>query len=235
MSLLMQKVMEPNYTIETFKSRDEWLKARGLGGSSASAILGKNPHMSILELYKAIVMPNKKRLEKQNENMAYGVKCEPIIRRLFAIDFKDKYTVKAPRNFQMYRRKDKPYMTATLDSDLIEKGTKRLGIHEIKTHDIRSRKDEEEWKDHLPDEYFIQVLHYFLVRNDAEFAKVTAKLNFYDYFDPEGKKLLRSEIRNYHIEREDIAKQLVYLEDKETDFWENYVMKKRMPTIKFKF
>ena len=235
MSLLMQKAMEPNYTIETFKSREEWLNARGLGGSSASAILGKNPHMSALELYKAIVMPNKHKIEKPNENMAYGIKCEPIIRRLYAIDFKDKYIVKKPRNFQMYRRKDKPYMTATLDSDLVERKTKRLGIHEIKTHDIRNRKDEEEWRDHLPDNYFIQVLHYFLVRNDAQFAEVTAKLNFYDFFDPDGKKLIKTETRYYHIEREDVVKQLDYLESKETDFWENNVMKKIMPTMKFKF
>jgi Phage-related protein, predicted endonuclease len=231
----MQKVMEPNYTIETFKSKADWLKNRGLGGSSASAILGKNPHMSVLELYKAIVKPHKHPIEKTNENMAYGVKCEPIIRRLFAIDFKDKYKVIKPKNYQMYRRKDKPYMTATLDSELVEKKTNRIGIHEIKTHDIRNRKDEEEWKDHLPDNYFIQVLHYFLVRNDAEFAEVTAKLNFYDFFDPEGKKLKRTETRYYHIEREDVLDQLVYLENKETDFWENNIVKKSMPSIKFKF
>lgn len=231
------KAMEPNYTIETFKSKEDWLKHRGLGGSSASAILGKNPYMSKLELYRAIVMPNKHRIPKQNENLNYGTKCEPLLRKLFSLDFRDKYIVHTPKNNEMYRRIDKPYMTATTDSILREKKTKRKGVLEIKTHDIRNRKDEQEWHDHLPDNYYIQVLHYLLVLNDCDFAVVTAKLKFYDYFDPKGKKLVKSEIRNYYIDRNDeqIQKDLAYLEKKETEFWEENVLKKVMPTLKFKF
>ena len=222
----MQKVTAKNYTKETFKTKEDWLKARGLGGSSASAILGKNPYMSVLELYRAIVMPNKHPLVKQNESMYYGTKCEPLIRKLFAYDHKDLCRVHTPKDNEMYRRIDKPYMTAKLD-----------GVLEVKTHDVRNRKDEEEWKDHIPENYYIQVLHYLLVMNDCEYVVLTAKLRFYDYFNADGKKLIKTEIRYYYIDRNDerIKKDLAFLEKKETEFWEENVQKKVMPTIKFKF
>ena len=226
-----------NYTKETFKSKEDWLNHRGLGGSSASAILGKNPYMSKLELYRAIIMPYRHPIVKPNENMAYGIKCEPLLRKMFIYDYEGIYKVHTPRNNEMYRRIDKPYMTATTDSLLQEIETKRKGVLEIKTHDIRNKKDEEQWRNHLPDHYYIQVLHYLLVLNDCQFAKVRAKLRFYDYFNAEGKKLLRTEIRDYHIERSDpqIQRDLEILEREEIKFWEENVLKKVMPTLKFKF
>ena len=40
--------MRKKYKVEHFKSREEWLSNRGLGGSSASAIVGFNPWMNAL-------------------------------------------------------------------------------------------------------------------------------------------------------------------------------------------
>lgn len=225
------------YVKETFASKEEWLKARGMGGSSASAILGKNPNMTIVELYKAIVMPSKHKMESINESMAYGTKCEPLIRKLFSYDFKEKYRVHSPSNFEMYRRIDKPYMTATLDGIIKEKKTHRKGILEVKTHDIRNKQDLKEWSEHIPDNYYIQVLHYLLVMTDFDFAILTAKLKYYDYFNEDGKKLLKTEIRYYYIDRNDerIKKDLAFLEKKETEFWENNVLKKKIPVLKLTF
>jgi putative phage-type endonuclease len=226
-----------NYKKEIFKTKEEWLKARGFGGSSASAILGKNPYMTELDLYRAIVSPKQTIRMNENESMLYGVQCEPLIRKLFILDFEEKYSVHTPRNNEMYRRIDKPYMTATLDGILTDKKTKEKGILEIKTHDIRNRKDEENWAQHIPDNYYIQVLHYLSVMNDFTFGVIVAKLRFFDYFDNDGKKLLKTETRYYYINRNDdqVKKDIEYLEKKETDFWENNIQKKVMPTLKFKF
>ena len=227
-----------NYTRERYSTKEEWLKNRGFGGSSASAILGLNPYMSPLELYKAIVMPSNKQFEKtQNEAMAYGNQCEPLIRKQFAIDFAETLTVRAPRGNEMYRRKDKRYMTATLDGLLFNKLTKEKGVLEIKTHDIRNRKDEENWSNHIPDNYYIQVLHYLLVMNDCTFAILTAKLRFFDYYSESGKKLLKTETRYYFINRNDeqIQKDLAFLENAETKFWEENILKKIIPPITLSF
>lgn len=225
------------YKKETFNSKEEWLKKRGFGGSTASAILGKNPYMTALELYRAIVMPNKNPLYQTNEAMSYGTKCEPLIRKLFAYDFDNKYAVHTPRNNEMYRRIDKTYLTATLDGILTERKTGKKGILEVKTHDIRNKADNEKWSDHIPDNYYIQVLHYLMVMNDFEFAILTAKLRFYDYYNSDGKKLLRTEIRYYYIDRmdENVAKDIAFLEKKETEFWEENVVKKKLPKVEIKF
>ena len=116
------------YTKETYSKKDkgEWLNHRGLGGTSASAITGNSPYKNILELYADIMCPSKSEVESTNESMTYGILCEPIIRKLFAIDFK-KYKVHTPKGIEMYRRIDKPYMTATLESTLIEVETGRTG------------------------------------------------------------------------------------------------------------
>lgn len=224
------------YTKETYSKKDkgEWLNHRGLGGTSASAITGNSPYKNILELYADIMCPSKSEVESTNESMTYGILCEPIIRKLFAIDFK-KYKVHTPKGIEMYRRIDKPYMTATLDSTLTEIATGRKGVHEIKTHDIRNKEDELEWKDHIPQKYYEQVIWYLVVLPDYDFVEVTAKLNFYDYYDPEGKKLLRSETRYYHIERADVSKHVSNLEKLVTRFWEHNVEKGIIPEMKISF
>lgn len=220
------------YKREVYKTKSDWLEHRGFGGSSASAILGKNPWQNILELYKSIVMKIPKKVNDANEALQYGTRCEDLIRRMFALDFQDKYKVFAPNNREMYRRKDKPYLTATLDGRIIDINdhSKKL-ILEIKTHDIRNRKDDEYWKGAIPDNYFIQCLHYLMVMNDYDGVILVAKLRYFDYYHEGGKKLLRQELRYYFIDREEVKDQLVYLEQKETDFWENNIQKKVMPKL----
>jgi len=224
-----------NYKKETFKSKEEWLQKRGLGGTSASAITGNSPYKNILELYTDIVCPDETEVEKTNESMTYGTLCEPLIRKIYALDFKDKYKMHTPRMHEMYRRTDKTYMTASLDGILTEIATKRKGVWECKTHDIRNREDELEWRDHIPQKYYEQVIWYLVVMTDFDFVEVTAKLNFFDYYDPEGKKLLRSETRYYHIERADVLKHVENLEKLVTRFWERNVLGGTIPEFKISF
>ncbi len=226
--------MKKMYKREIYPTKEEWLNNRGFGGSSASAILGKNPYMTIVDLYKRIVHggPSK---NDSNESMQYGTLCEPLMRKLFALDYKDKYKVKAPYKYEMYRRKDKPYLTATLDGRLTDLITGAKGIWECKTHDIRNKADDEMWQLGLPDNYFIQCLHYLVVMNDCDFVILTAKLRYFDYYHESGKKLLYQKIIYHVIWRDDVKDQLDYLEKKETDFYENNVQKKIIPNYSIKF
>ena len=227
--------MKKNYTREDYKDKSIWLNHRGFGGSSASAILNKNPYMSKLELYKSCISANKsKKKDSSNEATIYGTKCEPLIRKMFALDY-PQYKVHSPKEYEMYRRIDKPYLTATLDGILTDKITKEKGILEIKTHDIRNREDDENWKVKLPDNYYIQVLHYLLVMNDFKFVILCAKLRYFDYHNKNGKKLLRQEIRYYYIDRKEVEKDLEYLEQKETEFYEENIVKRIIPKVEIEF
>lgn len=222
--------MARRYARETFGSRGEWLRARGFGGSSASAIIGKNPYMSKLELYKACVNPSDEEKETVSDSMTYGVLAEPLIRKMFALDYGEAYKVHTPRSFEMYRRKDKPYLTATVDGILTNRETGERGVLEIKTHDMRNGADEENWTGRIPDNYFVQVLHYMMVMDDMQYAILYAKLRYFRYDDEGSRTLDHSELRAYEpIRRKDVESQIKWLEAKETEFWEKHVAVKSAP------
>lgn len=228
--------MKKLYKVEKYSSKEKWLNARGIGGSSASAIENANPYMSKLELYRVIKSNKKKKLDTTNTSMKYGINLEPLIRDIYRYDTESKYQVIDPKPFEMFRRIDKPFMTATIDGQLVEKSTKRKGILEIKTHDIRNRIDYQNWNGRIPDNYFIQVIHYLAVLNDFEFAVLCAKLRYFKYdLNDKSAELEKSEIRYYYIERSEVIKEIEKLEKDETDFWENNILKGQMPSVKIMF
>lgn len=209
------------------------MRARVIGGSSASAIVGKNPYKSKFDIYTDLTSHRKLNEKPTNEAMEFGNHLEPLIRKAFAFDH-PQYIVKAPKGHEMFARYDKLWMTATLDGHLIHKISKKKLILEIKTHDIRNRKDDEEWQVTIPVNYFIQVIHYLNVMNDYEGVILVARLRFFDYYHEDGKKLLRTETRYYYIDRKDeeVQKQMIALENAETKFWEENVTKHIPPAMK---
>ena len=232
--------MKRNYRKETFSSRAEWLAARGFGGSSASAILGCNPWMSAIELYNTAVAEKKgpRKEDRGNAATEYGTKAEGLIRAIHALDGDNtgQWIVRGPgKMHSMYRRKDKPYLTATIDGSLFEPETGEKGILEIKTHDIRGKADAEQWASGtLPQNYYVQCLHYLMVMGDMQFVQLVAKLRYFDW-DGEKRTLSRTEIRYYRIERSEKEEEIAALERAETSFYENHVRKRVPPPIKVRF
>lgn len=219
------------YIQENFNSRTEWLAHRGIGGSSAAAIIEKNPYMTSLDLYADIKHGKKKEnKEKKNEVLEYGHKSEPLIRKIFTLNFKDKYKVFEPKNNEMYRSVEFPILTATLDGRLLDLETGEKGILEIKTHDVKNQQDLENWNNHIPDNYFAQLLHYFIVMEDYTFAWLVAKLRFFKFVD--GVRVLdHEEIRYYYVSRKEVEKEIEYLKKKEIEFIGN-LENNIMPTVK---
>ena len=218
-----------------FSSREEWLKARVIGGSSAASIIGKNPWQSNIELYWELIGQSKKK-DADNEILKHGRKLEPLIRKALAVDFPNKYKVIEPKNYQMFRVIDKPFMTATIDGTLIETKTGRKGILEIKTHDMRNAEDISNWESgNLPPNYIAQVIHYLAVLNDYDFVLFVPKLNYYGY-DGNVRKLTKTVTRyDFIIERKDVESKIAWLEKQVTEFYENHVAKRIPPQPSIKF
>lgn len=231
----MKRLNSYSYELINCNSEDEWLKKRCIGGTDASAILGANPHESRIELYGKLTnsLPKK---SISNDYIDRGKELEPLIRKMFAVDYKDTYKViSPPKGNWIYRRKDKPYLTASLDGKLISKKDKSVGILEIKTVNLIYGKDTleiEQWEEGtIPQHYYIQVLHYGLVLQ-ASFAVLVARLRYLKYNGSELKQD-RAVIRDYYIDLLDEGKkkELDYLEKKETEFYQDYVLKKVIPPI----
>ena len=79
----------------------------------------------------------------------------------------------------------------------------------------------EKWKDRIPDNYYSQVLHYLLVTG-YEFVVLRAHLN-----SSWGREI-RTQVKHYFIEREEVQEDLDYLLREERRFWE-YVESGRKP------
>lgn len=212
--------------MKILSGRDEWLKHRMnyIGGSESSAVIGCNPYMSNVELFMLKTGQAAAEDISDKPYVQYGIAAEPLIRELFKLNYPG-YEVCYEEN-NSFTNDRVPWAAASLDGWLIEKDTGRHGILEIKTSEIVSSMHKEKWKDRIPMNYYCQLLHYFMVRDDCEFAHLTALLTW-RFEDKE----IYQQMKNYHIERSEVAEDIDFLEDAEKRFWEHYVKADRRPAL----
>lgn len=193
-----------------FDSMEEWLVNRkGIGGSDASAILGLNPYKTNQELW----------IEKKGQMspvdisgksyVKYGNDAEPLLRALFALDYPE-YKVEYYDN-NMLTNNQYPWAHASLDGELVDLDGRR-GILEIKTTNILQSMQWQKWDNQIPDNYYIQVLHYLLV---TEYDFVVLKAQLKSVRDGE----VRLTTKHYHIEREEVLDDIEMLKNEEEKFW----------------
>jgi len=206
-----------------FKSREEWLKARKshIGGSDASACVGMNPYKDNVTLWEektGLVIPED---ISDREYVRYGTEAEAHLRALFAMDY-PQYQVLYEEN-NMFFNSEYPWMHASLDGELLDPDGRR-GILEIKTTNILQSMQKEKWNNRIPDNYYIQVLHYLAVTG-YEFAVLKAQLK------SEWAGELRIVTKHYFIERKDVEEDIKYLVDSERRFWDCVVSGRRPDLI----
>ena len=201
----------------------EWLAFRqhGIGGSDASAVLGVNPWKSNEELWEEKVGERAPKVITGNHAVQYGKDAEELLTALFALDFPEfqvnlvKSTVFSADGF----------MFASLDGELTERESGRKGILEVKTADIFSSMSKERWANKIPQNYYIQILHYLIVTG-YDFAVLKAQLK------SEQNGILYLQTRHYLVDAADEAVQtdMEYLYNAEKEFWES-VQKKEKPVL----
>ena len=202
-------------------NREEWLKHRSrIGGSDAAAIVGLNPYKTNTELYLEKTGQKESPDISNKPYVLYGTKAEEHLRELFRLDF-PQYQVQYFDN-NMYLNSKYPFAHASLDGELTDEDGRR-GILEIKTTNILQSMQKEKWKDRIPDNYFIQILHYLMV---TEFDFVVLKAQLKSEFG--GQIYLQT--KHYFIERSEVEGDIEYLAEEERKFWK-CVEAKRMPDL----
>lgn len=193
-------------------SRDDWLakRSKGLGGSDAACIIGRNRWKTNQQLYREKIGEAEAEDIRDNPAVKYGVSAEGSLRQLFRLDFPELKLYY--RNNEILQNKKLPYLQASVDGEL-EDQNGRKGILEIKTTTIHSGSQSEDWRDRVPDTYYCQILHYLLVTG-YDFAILKAHIR---YEFPDG---LRIVTNHYHFEREEHIESLKYLLRAEIKFWE---------------
>lgn len=209
--------------MRSYPDRDAWLKARKsyIGGSDAACIVGANPWKSNLRLWEEKTGRRKADDLGENKLVRYGVNAEGYLRALFQLDYPDYIVLYQDHNMWVNERY--PFAHASLDG-WMQDGNKRKGILEIKTATISSSAHKAQWEDQIPQNYFIQILHYFAV-TEADFAILKAQLKY----EIEGKEPFL-QTRHYRINREDVEADVEYLMQKEEEFT-RYITEDRQPPL----
>ena len=203
-------------------SREEWLQARAgrIGGSDASAILGMNPYRTNIELWQIKTGQLVPEDISDKPYAKYGTEAEQYLRELFKLDFPE-YQVCYEEN-NMFLNDKYPFGHASLDGWLIDQNG-RLGIWECKTTNILQSMQKEKWDHRIPDNYYIQILHYLLI-TEFDFAILKAQLK--SEFGGE----IYIQTKHYKIERSEVQADIDLLEASERKFWKQ-VQERRRPDL----
>lgn len=208
--------------IKTFSNKEEWLKNRtGIGGSDASAIVGLNPYKSNTDLWMEKTGQIVPEDISDKPYVQYGTQAEMHLRGLFRLDF-PQYIVEYVDN-NMFLNDEYPWAHASLDGWLTDQDG-RKGILEIKTTEILQSMQKEKWNHQIPDNYYIQILHYLMVTG-FDFAVLKAQLK--TVFN--GVPYLQT--KHYFIERSEVEEDIQYLANEEKKFWKQVQERKRPALI----
>lgn len=200
--------------IEIDNAKD-WLniRSKGIGGSDAAAIIGKNPYKSNLDLWREKTGRKKTDDISNVDAVYYGKKAEEPLRQIFMLDY-PQYVLKY-EPFNIHCNKEYDFIRGTFDGELITKMTKvELGLLEIKTTEIRQQKDWQKWNNRVPDNYFCQVLHYFAIDTEYKFCKLKAQIKHYD----ENEEVIHT-TKHYHFDSEKFKEDIEYLINEEIKFY----------------
>jgi len=205
------------------RNREEWLanRAKGVGGSEISAVVGCNPYMDNVTLWEIKTGRRKADDISDNPYVQYGTRAEEHLRALFALDF-PQYNVMHVEN-NSFVNDQYPFAQASLDGWMTDENG-RFGILEIKTTEILRSMQKEKWKDCIPMNYYCQVCFYMAVM-EADFAVLKAQLK--TDFDGD----IRLSTRHYHIERDEVQEDIDYLMQKGAEFWEHVESDTRPPLV----
>lgn len=200
-----------NVKMQTFKSRQEWLAARGntIGGSDCAAIMGLSKWRTNLQLWRIMMGYAEPEDISNKPFVAYGNSAEPIIRDMFKLHHPDWAVGYEPNN--MFTNKRFPFAHASLDG-WVETEDGKYGVLEIKTTEICSKSNSDEWMGRVPDCYFCQVLHYLMV-TEFDFAVLCAELKVHRASGEDEWLIVER-----RIDRKDVLDDIAELERKERSF-----------------
>lgn len=204
-------------------SHEAWLENRknGIGGSEISAVIGCNPYMDNITLWKmktGQIIPED---ISDKPYVQYGTQAERHLRGLFRLDF-PQYKVDYIEN-NSFKNDRFPWALASVDGWLTDENG-RKGILEIKTTEILQSMQKEKWNNQIPENYYCQCLFYMAVL-EADFCVLKAQLK--TMFD--GVPYLQT--RHYFIERKDVQEDIDYLMSEGEKFWK-YVTSGQMPPLR---
>ena len=112
-------------------SREDWLNKRTsfVGGSEAAALVGRNPYMTNIDLYRIKTGQQARENIDNKDYVIYGHNAEPYLRELFTLDYPE-YKVGYVDN-NMWLNDEYPFAHASLDGWLTDNYHETCPDHSI--------------------------------------------------------------------------------------------------------
>lgn len=209
-----------------FRSREEWLEGRrlrnGVGASEAGAILGDNPSLSRMDLWKIKTGAMPEPDLSGNELVQRGIRMEKAVRYWFKCAHPELRVIHHP--YDILFQTERPWLFATLDGEFTHRDSGEAGILEIKNVQPRGRDGWAEWDGRIPQKYYDQLLHQHLATGRRWFYLAAALWN------SNGDVTLREFEFRVDEDREQDAKIVLQSEE----LFMNYVWRRQMPPTPIK-
>lgn len=210
-----------------YKSK-EWydLRKNHIGASEAGAIMGLSKFMTNVDLWELKTGLKEPKDLSDNEMVQYGINAEEPLAKLFELDF-PQYEFIETKDIVL-ESEEYPFIMASPDGLLIDKRTNEKGIFENKTAIDKDGKTKKEWAiDHIPNNYYCQLLHTFLCDKELKFAIIKCQIK---YITDNGENCF-CETLHRKLYRKDCKEDIEILRKNEIQFWE-YVKNKKRPPFK---
>lgn len=204
-----------------YDNREDWIANRfkSIGASEVASAIGMSPWMTPEELWEIKTGRKEPKDLSNNPRVIFGQQAEGLIRDLYMLEHLDYSLEYHP--YRVYFQEETPFLTATLDGELtrLEDGVK--GVYEGKTAEIGKKVQWEEWRQRIPNNYYIQLCQQlYCVGEEFQFSVLNAKL----------KRLNGdSEIRSYEFRREDMEEDIRLIINEAKRFWKYVESDKRPP------
>ena len=207
--------------------RETWLESRRhwLGGSDAAAVIGASNYRTNVDVWMEKTGRSIPDDISDKPYVRYGIDAEQYLVSLFALDH-PQYEVTANDGYKVHHHPIHAFIGGTLDGELIDLTTGRRGILEIKTSSPRSSSGWEDWNGRIPQQYYVQILHYLLATG-WDFAILKAQLRY------EAEDEIRHSTRHYRFEASDpgVQSDMKWLLEEEVEFWQ-FVVDDRRPNTR---
>lgn len=224
-----------NYRIEKYLKREDWLKARKIGGTDLAKLVNKVARWgNFIELYEDLTSPNKEiKAVKETSSMARGKKAEEHIKELFLLTQPELTRLSPAKSYWLIKRKDYEEITLSPDTLVKDKNTHALGFIEIKLKQIYSEAQIPQYMVNLKEEepqYYWQNIHYYISMNDCKFGYLVVAFDLQKKNEVTGKwthdKYIIDSLRS---NREDVQTDIDLGEECLQDFILNNLRKKQRP------
>lgn len=219
--------MKKTYQEILFNNREEWKKARRIGGSDLATIMGEGKWQTISDIYTRLVYPERAKSNNLDNNprVQEGARAEEHIRNLFALEHPNIKVINPPSENWLFVRNDNEFITVSPDGILDD----YTGALEIKDIEIYSNKQLESWKSgDIPKQYFYQIMQYFIVLNTVKDIYLVARIKVMN-----SGELDHVEEYTYHFDRDNFKEEIKKCLQIEKAFIKKYVITQTRPNANY--